>query len=541
MLTSFSCNDSDRGISLKCLTPSIEAYQGEKVTLRFEATNHMKETVRPGNRYFISYHLYDSRGGTAAYDNRRFPLTRILRRNKAVAFDVSLYFDHPKGGEYYAEFDIVKEGKFWGSAKKWETCRVKLTLKSLVSDDFKEKYLLYFISTGNPLLDQEQYLLRLTLKNCEIRDGNGNIIGFSAGSAYPQVWIRDTATLVAYAKHFYPFETMAQGIRLFLEHQAPDGEVVDWVDRDGKTGKNTVETDQESSLILAAHELGKENPLWLGGDVNGKTILARLEMALEWVWQNKRHKTHNLIQSGFTVDWGDTENTYPDQRATRLSERSTMVLGIYTNARFVQAVDALIKCFPPERSEDITRWREREQLIRRKIRELLYLEKEGYYISHIVPDAPEADQDRYFQLERTLLAVGGNTEAIIAGLMDKTMMERFFKELEKRHETYGLNSVSFVLIPPYPEGYFPHHLLNRPWSYQNGGQWDWIGARVVKALFQNNRHNQAEAYLVEIARKNLSRFMINEWEDRGGHPQGADFYVGAAGQIGEALILGYEK
>lgn len=541
VIAAVSCKPDTRGIALTCLTTELTAFQGEKVILKFNAFNSMKETVRPGNSYFISYHLYDARGNTVAYDNRRFPLPRILRRNRTTTFELPLYFDHAQSGKYFAEFDIVKEGKFWGSTKNWQTCRVKLNLKPLVSEEFKNALLPFFCSTGILILDREQYLLRITLKNCELHDKNGKFYGFSAGSAYPQVWIRDTATLMAYAKRLYPFDALARSIELFMEHQGPDGDIVDWVDLDGNTGKNTVETDQESSLVLAAFELGKDNPQWFKKNIAGFTVLERLEMAMEWVWRHKRHNNHHLILSGFTADWGDTENTYPDQRATQLSDRSTMVLGIYTNAKFLQAIDVLIKCYPSEKSTEIDRWQERGVQIREQIKSLLYLPDEGYFITHIAPDVPKEEQNRYFQMEKKMLAVGGNTEAILAGLMDRSMMDRFFAELKKRHKTYQLDSVSFVLIPPYPEGFFQHHLLKRPWSYQNGGQWDWIGARVVKALFLNNRHQQGEAYLTQIARKNMARFLINEWEDRSGNPQGADFYVGAAGQIGEAIILGYEK
>ena len=121
------------------------------------------------------------------------------------------------------------------------------------------------------------------------------------------------------------------------------------------------------------------------------------------------------------------------------------------------------------------------------------------------------------------------------------MIRRFLDTLEKKRKELKLNSISFTLLPPYPEGFFPHHLLSRPWSYQNGGQWDWIGARVVKGLFLNGFGKEAEKYLLEIVEKNISRFSINEWEDRSGNPQGADFYVGAAGVIGEAIFIGYQK
>jgi hypothetical protein len=47
--------------------------------------------------------------------------------------------------------------------------------------------------------------------------------------------------------------------------------------------------------------------------------------------------------------------------------------------------------------------------------------------------------------------------------------------------------------------------------------------------------------LLEIVKKNLANFCIFEWEDRRGTGRGAMFYVGAAGVIGEAIILGYQK
>lgn len=94
-------------------------------------------------------------------------------------------------------------------------------------------------------------------------------------------------------------------------------------------------------------------------------------------------------------------------------------------------------------------------------------------------------------------------------------------------------------MPPYPEGFFPHHLLSHPWSYQNGGEWDWIGARVVKALLINGFRQEALAYLQEIAQKNMANYCIYEWEDRNGVGRGALFYIGAAGLLGENLILAY--
>ncbi len=535
-----TCSGVD--VEIRCQPEQVSAFQGEKVVFTMEVANHMVGSIRPGTNHFISYHLYDPKGKLISYDNRRFRIPRVLRRKKTTTFQLPVYFDYSQSGDYVVEFDIVKEGEFWGSSKNWKTSRVKLYLKPLFSGEFKKKYLSFFCSTGNVLLDREQYLLRMTLKNSEILDANGNIFGFSPGSAYPQVWVRDTATFIAYTKRFYPIQTLARSVELFLEHQGVDGEVVDWVDVSGETGKNTVETDQESSLVLAAYETGRENTQWFYKKVKGKTVLTRLEMALEWVWKNKRSPRHHLIYSGFTADWGDIENTYPDQRATKLSDRSTPVFSIYTQAKYIQAIDCLIKIFKQlnssKQKERMQKWAERLLTLKSQSKTLLYLEDKGYFITHIVPSD---SRGKYYRMEKEMLAVGGNAEAIIADLMDHSQVERFLHVLEQRRKKYGLQTVSFTLIPPYPQGFFPHPLLTRPWSYQNGGQWDWIGARVVKALFLRGFKKEAENYLLEIVRKNLDRFNINEWEDRNGSPQGADFYVGAAGLIGECIFLGYRK
>ncbi|MCP5046683.1 MAG: hypothetical protein GY940_05900, partial [bacterium] len=329
-------------------------------------------------------------------------------------------------------------------------------------------------------------------------------------------------------------------VELFLRHQGTGGEIVDWVDISGKTGKNTVETDQESSLLLAAAEIAVSNPRWLSKQVKGKTILNRLEMALEWVWKQKRSVKDNLITSGFTADWGDVENTYPDQRATSLSDRSTLVYSIYTQSKMIQAIDRLIgmlKQVPTQTtSAQVKRWTARKDLLARQSMKHLYLKDMGYFITHIVPGA---DKRKYFKMEKEILPVGGNAEAMIAGLMDHRQIKRFLEVLEKRRKQYQLRTVSFTLLPPYPEGFFPHHLLRRPWSYQNGGEWDWIGARVVKGLFLKGFPGQAEGYLLEIVKKNLANYCIYEWEDRWGTGQEALFYVGAAGVIGDAILTGY--
>jgi hypothetical protein len=263
-------------------------------------------------------------------------------------------------------------------------------------------------------------------------------------------------------------------------------------------------------------------------------------MALEWVWKNRRDKKWNLISSGFTADWGDVENTFPDERANKLSHRSTQTFSIYTQAKYIQAVDHFIKILnaltPVKNAKKMQKWSLRLKTLKTQTQKHLYLKDRGYFMTHLVPST-----DKYLEMEKNMLAVGGNAEAIIAGLMNRQQVKKFLQVLQQRREKYKLRTVSFTLIPPYPEGFFPHHLMRHPWSYQNGGEWDWIGGRVVKALFMMGFSKEAETYLLEIARKNLANFSIYEWEDITGTGRGAYFYVGAAGVIGDAIVNGYCK
>ncbi|MCI0470226.1 MAG: hypothetical protein L0Y73_01045, partial [Candidatus Aminicenantes bacterium] len=504
----------------------------------FKITNNLPDSIRPEHGYFLSYHIYREKGGLVSFDNRRFVLPGVIRRRKINEFKIPLYFEYKEAGNYLIEFDIVKEGDFWGSKKKWQTAKLSLHLESLYSAGFKKKYLATFIASGTPEIDREQYLLRMVLKNNEISKDN-KIWGFSPGSTYPAVWIRDTSTFVSYAGSYYPRRIFEENIELFLRRQDKSGEIVDWVDTAGNTGKNTVETDQESSLVLAAYDVARKNRGWLLKKINGIEVYKRLELALEWVWQNRRDTVHNLLTSGFTADWGDVENTYPDDRAQRLSDRSTLVFSIYTQAKYIQAAaqmnDILQIVGKPEKAQ---RWQSRLNLLKTQARRLLYLKDKGYFIAHIVPGKRG---EKKFKMEKEMLAVGGNAEAMIAGLMSREEIQKFLAVLEQKRAEYRLRSVSFTLIPPYPEGFFPHHLLTHPWNYQNGGEWDWIGGRVVKGLFLNGFKKEAHKYLLEIVKKNLENFSIFEWEDRRGTGRGALFYTGAAGVIGEAIAIGYGR
>ena len=521
------------GVQIACTPLQATARQGEKITLNFTVRNRSAYTLNQAGNFFISFHARDLSGRLVRFDNRRFSLPLTVKPGSTAHFSLPVYFSLGPGN-YRLEWDLVYEGEFWGRDKNWESCFFRLRLLPLVAPGFRKAWLPTVYESGREWLDREQYLLRQVFLNNEIR-WQGKFFGFAAGTTYPQVWIRDTATMMPYARFFYPLADLQGIVERFFHTQSPDGEIQDWVDTVGRCDKNTVESDQESSLVLAAWQLALCDTSWLVGEAAGISRLRRLDMALEWLWRDRRDTGRGLIWSGFTADWGDVERSYPDQRAIKLSDRSRRTFSIYSQSLFIRAAQTL--ALMAERLGDgrmAGKWRQRKKSVAGECRRQLYLPDRGYFVVHLVADGGNA-----LKWERNILAVGGNAEAMRAGLMTKGEIARFLQELEKRRGRYGLRTVSFTLLPPFPENFFPHPLLRSSWSYQNGGEWDWIGGRLVSALYQAGFKTKAEQYLKEIVAKNLEDMNIFEWSDKSGGGQGAMFYAGAAGVLGEAILGGH--
>ncbi len=109
----------------------------------------------------------------------------------------------------------------------------------------------------------------------------------------------------------------------------------------------------------------------------------------------------------------------------------------------------------------------------------------------------------------------------------------------QRQETYDVSTISGTLLPPYPKNFFKHPLLDDPYEYQNGAQWDWFGARLIYAMFQHGFSQTAKEKWLEIIQKNVDNRGFFEWDNKEGVGLGSDFYAGSAGSMGKALFEGY--
>ena len=134
-------------------------------------------------------------------------------------------------------------------------------------------------------IDGEEEINYCSLLSSKVLEGNFQefeynnipIYGFSAGSGYPQIWIRDSATIMPIARYTHPKSALVSWIKAHLGIQKKSGELQDWISNNDKFEKNTVESDQETSLVIAAHEISKTIGYdWLLEKVNSRSILFTL-------------------------------------------------------------------------------------------------------------------------------------------------------------------------------------------------------------------------------------------------------------------------
>ena len=178
--------------------------------------------------------------------------------------------------------------------------------------------------------------------------------GLNAGSGYPEVWIRDTNTFLETALQVNDPALFRTAFLNFLLLQGPDGDIVDgYVAHEQSqeppyrmspalpgyvAHKNTVETDQESSLVLAVARYVRltGDASFLQEHVDGVPVRERLEHALDYPLAHRSDPQTSLLWGGTTIDWGDVA---PERLpGTKLFPESHRAIGIYHNALFACAI-----------------------------------------------------------------------------------------------------------------------------------------------------------------------------------------------------------
>ncbi|MGH9889498.1 MAG: MGH1-like glycoside hydrolase domain-containing protein, partial [bacterium] len=310
-------------------------------------------------------------------------------------------------------------------------------------------------STGDPALDGLQDYLRPTLEanRKEFTGRSGEVKAFGAGTTYPQVWIRDSATLVPLSRHYYPREFLVSWILEHLAHQGPDGLLNDWVAvgeparfrndaprvrevlrRPGlvmSADRNTSSADQESALVDAVAQVTalSGDTRWLKERVAGRPVIDRVDQALGALYDARYDPGQGLLVTAFTADWGDVTPAHGDQRVIYLDDSTPLVTGLYVNAYFVGAARSLSDLQQRLGHADRAQlWTARAEAMAAVVNARFWQEARGFYRIHLPVKGPPGFS---FPDEAGRFALGGNALAVISGIASDRQAARIFAAAEE--------------------------------------------------------------------------------------------------------------
>jgi len=355
--------------------------------------------------------------------------------------------------------------------------------------------------------------------------------GLNAGSGYGEVWIRDLNTFIELALEVQDKAELRRSLLVFFHFQPNNGNIIDGYIPAEKANvsykyirsntmpnllghKNTVETDQESSLVQAVHKYVRKTGDYsiLSEKINGLSVRKRLSMALRYLLEHRYDTEYGLI-------WG----------ATTSSHRS---IDIYDNAMFIVAIKNYISLIASETSEQKA-WQPVANKIKANTRKHLWDRDLHKFRPHIYlegsPFPEDFDEDRIYYH-------GGTTIAIEAGILSKDEVLQVFNDMVNNKMFAGAGSIGLTVYPPYPAGFFKNKSMG-PFSYQNGGDWTWFGGRMIQQLIAYGYIEQAYQECLPM----LERVRVNdgffEWYTIENKPSGSGTFRGSAGVLDKAIQM----
>ncbi len=373
--------------------------------------------------------------------------------------------------------------------------------------------------------------------------------GFNAGDGYREVWIRDYNTFIELAAQVNDKSVLKENLLVFFRMQGEDGNIIDGFTPAEKISKgetdfsysklepryaahkNTVETDQESSLMQAVYKY-----IQLTGDrtildekIGDKTVKERLEWSMDFLMKNRYNQKYGLIIGATTADWGDVQ---PEHGwGVDLDANTHPAIDIYDNAMFIIALNDMIEILP----ETKVKWEKIRKNIADNSRKYLWDKKNQKFIPHIYLEKGSpfpADFD-----ENKIYYFGGTAIAIEAGLLSKKEIKTSIDEMIKRVKQAGAGSIGLTLYPPYPEGFFANKIMNPVYSYQNGGDWTWFGGRMIHELIKNGFLQEAYEQLQPMLKRVKDNNGFYEWYSVDNKPRGSGTFRGEAGVLFTAIKM----
>ena len=372
--------------------------------------------------------------------------------------------------------------------------------------------------------------------------------GFNAGDGYREVWIRDFNTFMDLAAKVQPVSELRENLLVFFRMQGEDGNIIDGFTPRKNIGKgetdfsysslapeyaghkNTVETDQETSLVQAVHKyiMLTGDTAFLQEKTGDSTVATRLEASMDFLMNHRYSKEHGLIWGATTADWGDVrpEPGY----GVDLDSTCHLAIDIYDNAMLVIALDNLMEILPATRAK----WQSIRDTVAQNSRKYLWDTKAQKFIPHLYLNGSPFPDD--FN-ENEIYYFGGTAVAIEAGLLSKEEVKASLDEMAKRVKEAGAPSIGLTLYPTYPAGYFQNQILTEPYTYQNGGDWTWFGGRMIQQLIRYGFMKEAYEQLQPMVKRVKDNKGFYEWYSINNEPRGSGTFRGEAGVLWVAISM----
>lgn len=371
--------------------------------------------------------------------------------------------------------------------------------------------------------------------------------GFTAGDGYGEVWIRDLNTFVSVASEVNDKAQIKKHLLTFFDFQQPDGAILDGYIPIKPGGvpykfyhsklapnyaghKNTVETDQETSLIqaVAKYVRGTGDQTILKTQVDGQSVQKHLERAMNFLLKDRFVKQYGLIWGATTVDWGDVQPEH--SWGVELDSNSHRTIDIYDNAMFIIAINDFLSIADLSAAEK-KHWTNIKNNLAVNTRKHLWDKKRQKFIPHIYLEgspfpASFDEQEIYYH--------GGTAVAIEAGLLSKAEVLHAYKRMQENVKKANAATIGLTIYPVYPQGFFKNKGMG-PYSYQNGGDWTWFGGRMISQLVRYNLIKEACEALQPMLDRVVKNKGFYEWYTPDNRPQGSASFRGEAGVLWTAI------
>lgn len=372
--------------------------------------------------------------------------------------------------------------------------------------------------------------------------------GLTAGDGYVEVWIRDLNSFVELACHVGDTEKIKDALITFLKFQAKDGNIPDgyttlntssipyqFITSEYESNlvahKNTVETDQESSLIQAIYKYihATKDISILDEKVGDRTVEERMGYAMRYLLNHRYSEKYGLLWGATTSDWGDVQPEH--EWGVYLDSLSHLSIDIYDNAMFIIAMNNFVEI--SRNKEEIEYWKNKSKEVRENTRKHLWDENKKKFIPHIYLDKSPFPSD--FN-EDAIHYHGGTTMAIEAELLTKEEILIVYNQMQQNVKDANAQSIGLTVYPAYPNGYFKNRGMGE-YQYQNGGDWTWFGGRTIQQLIKNGMYEEAYESIAPMLELPIRNNGFYEWWSLSGEPRGSGSFRGAAGVLWKSIQM----